>query len=675
MRMLLFFSAFLLSIILNAQQWDWAVRGGGDVNDDYCYGIATDSHGNVYWVGTARGSSTFDCGTVNAPLGTTAGVIAKYDSTGACQWVRGITTLSIDVRVNAIAIDAEDRIYIAGSYRGNATFNDSLVLNAIGNDDIFLARYNTEGDCLWARRAGGQYYSDEARGIALSDDGGVFIAGRSGGDPIKFYGVNIANPGEHRQIVLARYDSTGTIQWARASTGANDDRSARGISVVGDRLFITGKVRYTTEYDGLSLAPQGTSSYLYVMACDLEGNALWASSYGPTASEGMGIAADTLGGIFVAGRLWGDLPLPDDTLSSSSNNDDVLVMGLDQDGQYRWAKSTGSAERDLAWGVAADGKGNAYVAAQFQDTVDFFGVPLISDGERDIAILKMDADGVVVWAQRDGNDIDVPLCIHRQAAAPNKLYFGGYFWGSVTYGSTTIADVGNGDAMMVSGIDTTFDVSLHASQVCPGSCDGEAIAFTNGNAPFTYGWSGGNASPMISDLCPGTYTVEVTDALGQVHIDTVQVEEYADPGYTVLVQNDSLRVEGGAAWQWFFNGAALPGDSSLLIALENGSYHALVTDANGCMWSTDTVQLVLTVGMGEQSSEDLRAWPNPASERFFIQLDGTVSVHADLLNSVGQRMRSLVLRPGMNTVDLKEVDSGLYVLLMEDGRMLRLVVE
>lgn len=675
MRIAFFFPALLLCITLNAQQWNWATQGGGTSNDDLCYGIATDSHGNVYWVGTARGSSTFDCATISVG-NSTAGVIAKYDSTGLCQWVRHISTLSIDARVNAIAIDAEDRIYIAGSYHGNAHFGDSITLNGSGDADIFLARYDTEGHCLWARRAGGQYYYDEVRGIALSDDGDIFIAGRSGGDPIKFYGITIANPGEHRQIVLARYDSTGTVQWARASTGADDDKSARGISIVGDRLFITGRVRNTTEYDGLSLSPASSGGNLYVMACDLAGNALWTSSYGPTASEGMGIAADTLGNLFVAGRLLGSLYLPDDTLSSVSYNDDILLMGFDQDGQYRWAKSAGSPDRDLASGVTVDNKGNAYMAMQFNETIDFLGTSVTALGDEDALIAKVRANGDLVWTSRpSGYQRDIPLCIHRRSVAPHTLYFGGYFWGIITYGSSTIDDVLNGDAMLVSGMDTTFDVSLHASWVCPGACDGDATAFTNGTGPFTYSWSGGSSSPMIDDLCPGTYTVAVTDANGQVHIDTVQVEEFADPGYMVQVQNDSLRVEGGTAWQWFFNDNALPGDSSLLIAQETGSYHALITDTHGCIWNSDTVLVVLGTGVAAQRSEGLHVWPNPVSGQFSIQLEGTVLVHADLLNSVGQRVRSLVLQPGMNAVDLKGVDSGLYVLLLEDGRTVRVVVQ
>ncbi|HMC97573.1 MAG TPA: SBBP repeat-containing protein, partial [Flavobacteriales bacterium] len=316
--------ALLLVLITeaHAQQWNWAVDAGGSGNTDFCFGIATDSQGNVYWCGSVSGTADFGCATI-APGNNVVGVLAKYDASGNCQWVRSMgTTFDYSWTYN-VAIDAQDRIYVTGSYNGNATFGSGVTLASMGSDDIFLARYNVLGDCLWAHRAGSSGSSDEARGIALSDDGGIFICGFSGGTTISFDGISIPNPTNYRQIVVARYDSTGAVQWAETSTGNGQGKNARAICVVGDRLFVTGQVGFnTTAFDGLALSPTANGTYLFVLACDLDGNALWARSYGNGDHEGYGIAADTLGNLFVTGRMWGTLYLPDDTLTSVSSNDD-----------------------------------------------------------------------------------------------------------------------------------------------------------------------------------------------------------------------------------------------------------------------------------------------------------------------------------------------------------------
>ncbi|MBP8824575.1 MAG: SBBP repeat-containing protein [Flavobacteriales bacterium] len=607
----------------HAQQWNWATSGGGTSNDDFCQAIATDSQGNVYYAGTTRGSNgQFACGAVDVGA-TTGAVLAKYNAQGVCQWLRSITVPSFEARAYAIAVDAQDRIYLAGSFRGTATFSNGIALASNGGTGIFLARYDTAGTCLWARSAGGNNATSEARGIALSADGGIFIAGKAGGNPVLAGDLQLANPGNYRQVFLARYDSTGNAQWARISSGSGNEKSGRGISIQGNRLFATGQASYAaTTFDGLSLTNTSTSGNLYVMACDLLGNAQWARSYSGLATvEGTGIAADSLGNLFVAGSLWGSLNVPGDTLQSVGNDDDILLLGLDQQGNHRWGHSAGSAERDLAWAVTADGMGNAYVAMQFEYSMDLLGQAFTALGDEDALIMKLRADGTPVWSSRpSGFQRDIALCIHRQAEAPHRLFFGGYFWGAITYGSSTVDDVQNGDGMLVSGMDTTFAVNIHATPACPGDCNGTRTAFINGDGPFDVLWGDGSTGFALDDQCAGGLEATVTDAHGQSIIIASTVPTGAPPGLTVQVQLDSLWLEGGTDWQWYFNGSPIAGaDSSSHIAAFTGQYHATYNGPSGCRWSSDTVTLVLGVGMHPADAASLPLlYPNPATDRLWV---------------------------------------------------------
>ena len=663
-----------LPFTLHAQQWNWAASAGGGGNVDFCHGIATDSQGNAYWVGSLAGTVDFGCGTITDGNSDVMGFIAKRAPDGTCLWVRAITVGFNDAWAYGVAIDADDRIYVTGSYNGNATFGDGVTLSSLGNDDIFLARYNTEGTCLWARRAGSSGSSDEARGVAVSADGGVFIAGFSGGTTIGFDGISIPNATNFRQLVIARYDSTGTVQWARASVGNGQSKSCRAISVSGDRLFVTGQVGFSAaSYDGLALTPGSTGAYLYVLSTDLDGNGVWARSFGTGDHEGMGISADTLGNVFVAARMWGSLFLPDDTLTSVSSNDDILVMKLDGDGDLQWARSTGSTQRDLAWDVEADGMGNVLVAAHFQQSIDFFGTPFTALGGEDMLIAKLAGDGQVVWASRpSGFQRDIPLCIHRQAAAPNPIFFGGYYWGAITYGNTTIDDVQNGDAMIVAGVDTTFDASAYSAPICPGDCDGTAQVFANGESPFSYLWSTGATTPVISGLCAGSYSVEVFDANGAVRSATIIVAERPDPAYGVQVNGDSLWVEEGVAWQWFLADVPLSSDGPSVVAQVNGAYHALVTDAFGCRWSTDTVQVIITTVIGVERSIGLRAWPNPMGEVLFVDAL-RLGDQIELRDALGRLVWSGQANGDRMDIATGRIDAGTYLLRTEGGVAIKLV--
>lgn len=663
-RHVLAMAALIGPLQLSAQDWNWATSGGGTSNDDFCQAIAMDSQGAVYYGGTTRGSNgQFGCGPVSVGA-TTGGVLAKYTADGQCLWLRTISVPSFEARVYAMAIDAEDRIYIAGSYRGTATFCDTIALASQGGTDLFIARYDTAGTCLWARRAGGQYATSEARGLALSADGRIFLLGKAGGNPVRAGNLELPNAGNGQQVFLASYDSTGAVQWARISSGTGGERSGRGISINGDRLFITGKANYAhTEFDGFSLADNISSGNLYVMACDLDGNGMWSHAFTGMANvEGTGIAADSLGNLFIAGSLWGRLDLPGDTLQSVSSNDDILLMGMDQEGNYRWGHSAGSTGRDLAWGVVADGMGNAYLAAQFAETMELLGQPFTVLGSLDALIFKLRADGSPVWfSQPSGYQTDLALCIYRQPVPPHKLAFGGSFWGTITYGSSTISDVQNGDGMLVVGADTTFAANVHTTGTCPGACDGTRTVFLNGNAPFQVEWADGSSGNWLGGQCAGTLNVEVTDAHGQTINLASTVPVYPDPEMLIQQQNDSLWIEGGTSWQWYFNGSAIPqAEARYHLPAGSGAYHVAYTGPGGCPWSSDTVQVVLGVGLAYNAPHlAIRAYPVPAKDILHIESPHPIS-HARGWNNLGQVRPIAVL--GGRSLNLTGLAAGIWLI-------------
>ena len=215
---------------------------GGGGNTDFCFGIASDSQGNAYWVGSVSGTADFGCATLT-PGSTIAGSIAKYDASGVCQWVRGITTGFYDAWVYGIAIDAQDRVYITGSCQGTADFGNGITLGGSGStDDWFTARYDADGTCLWAKRITNSSSSSEGRSIAVDEQGDIYVTGFAGGSGYIFDPITVNTGGFARQAVIVKYDSTGTALWAKSTTGTGTPKSARGIAVAGDRLFSTWQI-------------------------------------------------------------------------------------------------------------------------------------------------------------------------------------------------------------------------------------------------------------------------------------------------------------------------------------------------------------------------------------------------------------------------------------------------
>ncbi|MCB0429230.1 MAG: T9SS type A sorting domain-containing protein [Flavobacteriales bacterium] len=149
-----------------------------------------------------------------------------------------------------------------------------------------------------------------------------------------------------------------------------------------------------------------------------------------------------------------------------------------------------------------------------------------------------------------------------------------------------------------------FSVKENTTNVkCNGGSDGTATVIASGGTiPYTYSWNNGQATPSISGLKAGKYTVTVTDAKSLVSSITITVTEptaisvtninKTDVTYCGLSNDGAMQanITGGVApYSYEWNTAPVQ-NSATATGLGSGAYTLVVTDANGCTRSfTDSV--------------------------------------------------------------------------------------
>ncbi len=127
--------------------------------------------------------------------------------------------------------------------------------------------------------------------------------------------------------------------------------------------------------------------------------------------------------------------------------------------------------------------------------------------------------------------------------------------------------------------------------ICTGLCTGSLVSVaTGGQGPYSYVWSNGEMTSAVSDLCAGSFTVTVTDDLGDTAVTTMDIIE-PDP-ITVSAVIDqagcfgenmgaiSLTVNGGTpdfVFDW-----GIFGNSCCISNLFAGTYFVSIVDENGC---------------------------------------------------------------------------------------------
>ena len=135
-------------------------------------------------------------------------------------------------------------------------------------------------------------------------------------------------------------------------------------------------------------------------------------------------------------------------------------------------------------------------------------------------------------------------------------------------------------------------VTDNQSPTCFRGCDGQAaIAVQGGTAPYQYLWSdeAGQTTARADNLCPGTYTVEVTDAQGCQQQQVVIMEETPRvtvtlPDTVTLCLNQQVTLDATVPqgqYQWTRNGTAYSNASSFTTD-QAGLYEVTLTNPRGC---------------------------------------------------------------------------------------------
>jgi len=429
----------LCSVALFAQNvdWLWANQAGG-INDDFSYSIAVDDIGNSYVTGYFGGSATFGTTTLTSSGGYEI-FVAKLDNNGNWLWAKqsGGTNSVVG---NSIAVDSIRNSYVTGYFWGSATFG-TTTLTSSGYEDIFIAKLDINGNWLWAKKAGGTYW-DYGYSITVDANGNSYVTGIFYGNAT--FGTTILTSSGYYDIFVAKLDSNGNWLWAKKAGGIDMDYGY-GIAVdANGNSYVTGCFWDSATFGTTTFTSSGGYD-IFVAKLDSSGNWLWVKQAGGTSGDdGHNITVDDNGNSYVTGYYYSGIATFGTTTLTSSGYEDIFVAKLDSNGNWLWAKQAGGTGHDYGLSIAVDANGNSYVTGYFDGSATFGTTTLISSGEDDIFVAKIDPNGNWLWAKKAGGtswDYGCGIAVD----ANGNSYITGYFDDSVTFGTTTLISSGDYD--------------------------------------------------------------------------------------------------------------------------------------------------------------------------------------------------------------------------------------
>ncbi|MDF1675985.1 MAG: SBBP repeat-containing protein [Vicingaceae bacterium] len=347
--------------------------------------LSIDSLGNSYICGFFTGTKDFDPGpgVVNlTSSGNNDCFVLKLDSNGVFVWAKTFGGTSSD-DANSIAIDSFGNIYLTGFFTLTVDFDPGVGvynLTALGGNDLFIQKLDSNGDFIWAKSFGGAASTEVASAITVDNLGNPIVVGyfENTVDFDPSAGVfNLASAGD-KDVFLLKLDTNGNFTWARAIGGAGFSRGESIFCDKNNNILITGYFDGTVDFDpGLgttNIAANGLSN-CFIEKLDNSGNFVWVKVLSGGSNFGGSIYVDDNLNVYTTGSFYSAVdfnPGPGTQTYISKGGRDIFILKLDAIGNYLSVITYGKfASYSIGKDIIVDQDENIYATGKYNKDIDF----------------------------------------------------------------------------------------------------------------------------------------------------------------------------------------------------------------------------------------------------------------------------------------------------------------
>lgn len=375
--------------------------------------IAVDSAGNVYIAGNFYENSLSLSNNItlvkNNHINT--GYISKYNISGTLQWAFMLNQFKGNY-IDCITVDDKGFLYTAASFTDTIKLsNDIMLVAPNASYRAYLAKYNSDGKCLWAKATGLDYFSylriDHSGNICASTDSYLEMLDPDGNkiwdtslvstndivmisDIVNDYNNNFYYAAKY--YPLSSYDSkiVKKDSWTQYITGTTDDFINGISSDRSNNIYIAGDYTSDTLNCGDNLKIKDRKNHLhyskgYFSRFSPSGNCEWIKPV-TTNKEIFCSDIEAFGdSVYIAGRYNGTTMLLDnDTIQKFYTDKSTytgFILKCNNSGEYMWDGKI-TADKDIIMNrIIHDQCGNFYVIGSWYGGRILFNNGIYLDGK------------------------------------------------------------------------------------------------------------------------------------------------------------------------------------------------------------------------------------------------------------------------------------------------------
>ncbi len=426
--------------------------------------------------------------------GNIEGFITKISPSGSEEWIRQFNGsiyadnfTSVEIAPDGSAAYVGGQVYIGNQWAPSVVYGQNYLG---GGSDGFIVKYDSTGSEIWTRLFGGGGF-DSISDLTVDPDGNVVATGSTN------------QPGlSDVDILTVKVDPDGNTLWSKTLSSSTSYQHGSLIATdASGAIYISGNTE--GDLDGQSFLGVGTG--IFVTKYDSAGTKQWTklhSSSGGEFASGISIGGD--GAIYLSGYTSGDLY---GELNQGSNNEDVFLLKLDQNGDVDWTRMIGTSEAEYGRDIVLADDGYIYLAGY---TFGDLGGNT-NAGSSDIFVTRFSPDGSqgsVFLFGSPGSDEAQGLKVDQNG----DIYVAGVTWGNPFNGISTNATIDRPDA---------FITKLSLTSVN-----------SSGNSGGSSGGGGGSSSSPSATTTPTTSSPTETPSTPPVETPATPPATPATPAPT-----------------------------------------------------------------------------------------------------------------------------------------------
>lgn len=391
-----------LPIMVLGQNVFWNQKAGGltieEGND-----IAISNSGFTYATGYFSSAAQF--GNTNLSSNGLSDVyLSKLNPNGSFLWTIGFGGPSVDEGISVSFNETNNQVIVCGH------FTDSLQIGsnsftAQGNQDIFLAAFDTNGLPVWSKSFGSSQL-DLVSDMAIDAFGNIVLIGAHS-DTLQFTNQSLGHQSQ-KDVYLAKFSPSGNLIWNQSGVGLGDNTGLEIDTDPSGNIYAGGVFSNNITFDILHTT--NGQNAIFLTKFDSAGAEQWFYFLaGSTYNTITGLEADNSGNIFITGDYSGSLSYYGSSTftQSATYSNEIYILKINTQGVLSGFSSFGSNNELESSSATINSNGDLAISGNFKCQLSEFNTNLgaslfISIGNFDTFVAVYSSNLSPLWQRNTG---------------------------------------------------------------------------------------------------------------------------------------------------------------------------------------------------------------------------------------------------------------------------------